>query len=583
MLMKIFLIRSILRHLVRLAAGCALGWSALAYGQTLQVTPGATNYTLQSSTVSYDVTITYPSAPGALGLRVVTPVGWTYTSTSGANPPTCLDAVGVKQNPAVSGEGFGWFYFTAPTSPASFRVTFTYPANQTGNQTVVFQALYLPATGAAIAVDPSIPVPDLLPPPTAPAITTPPANATVFTGTSTTFTVVATGTAPLTYQWNKAGKPIAGATNASYTIASPTTTDAGSYTVTVTNAKGSITSSAATLVVSGSPVIGTQPVDTTAVPGASATLTVKASSVAPLSYQWFRNGSPIAGATQASYTLSNVNGSTTGYYHVQVTNAADPVGVTSNAVLVQVVPTGASASHQLVTVPQRGYTAGGTIVVTNKLTFPTAATALGWSVLLPTGFSLASDTSGASAMPSAGATTQLDWAWDPTAAKSPITFTYTLNIAASVAGSPTIDAIASVRLNNDTLPITATPAPLTMVPAGSPHNADTNGDWAISVVELTQVITLFNTVNGTVRTGAYQYDTTSAGFLPDATRAPGVIVVDPLHIHGADTNADGMIDLVELMQFIELYNYHSGTTRTGEYHWAASETGSGADHYAPGP
>jgi hypothetical protein len=136
--MKISLTRSILHHLARTIAGCALGWSALAFGQTLQVTPAATSYALASGTVSYDVTITYPSAPGALGLRVQTPVDWTYASTSGTNLPTCLDAVGAKQNPAVPGEGFGWVYFTAPASPASFRVTFTYPANQAGNKTSHF-------------------------------------------------------------------------------------------------------------------------------------------------------------------------------------------------------------------------------------------------------------------------------------------------------------------------------------------------------------------------------------------------------------------------------------------------------------
>jgi hypothetical protein len=81
----------------------------------------------------------------------------------------------------------------------------------------------------------------------APAITTQPASASVMTGASTTFTVVASGTAPLTYQWSKAGVAISGATSASYTIASAQSTDAGSYTFVVTNSAGSATSNAATL------------------------------------------------------------------------------------------------------------------------------------------------------------------------------------------------------------------------------------------------------------------------------------------------------------------------------------------------
>jgi hypothetical protein len=148
-------------------------------------------------------------------------------------------------------------------------------------------------------------------------------------------------------------------------------------------------------------------------------------------------------------------------------------------------------------------------------------------------------------------------------------------------GNQTIDAFANVRLNNDTLPIFATPNPLIVAPGGVPHSADTDRDWKISVSELTQIVALFTTAHGTVRTGAYTY--TAPSFLPDASRLPGVITVNPLHIHSADTNADGMIDLAELMQMIELYNYHAGTTRTGAYHWAAGETGTGTDHYAPGP
>jgi hypothetical protein len=72
--------------------------------------------------------------------------------------------------------------------------------------------------------------------------------------------------------------------------------DTGSYTVTVTNAKGTVTSSAAALLVSGSPTIDTQPSDATTAPGGSATLTVKASSAAPLLYQWYHiDGTPDRG------------------------------------------------------------------------------------------------------------------------------------------------------------------------------------------------------------------------------------------------------------------------------------------------
>jgi len=84
----------------------------------------------------------------------------------------------------------------------------------------------------------------------APSITTQPANQTVTAGQKATFSVTATGTTPLTYQWQKGATPITGATSASYTTPATTTSDSGSqFSVTVTNAIGNITSNKATLTV----------------------------------------------------------------------------------------------------------------------------------------------------------------------------------------------------------------------------------------------------------------------------------------------------------------------------------------------
>ncbi|MBP1773912.1 MAG: uncharacterized protein H6P99_3075 [Holophagaceae bacterium] len=88
------------------------------------------------------------------------------------------------------------------------------------------------------------------PPPTAPAISAQPTDQSVQAGATATFSVTATGTAPLTYQWKKGGTAIAGATSASYTTPATVVGDSGSsFTVTVTNAAGSLTSSAAVLTV----------------------------------------------------------------------------------------------------------------------------------------------------------------------------------------------------------------------------------------------------------------------------------------------------------------------------------------------
>jgi predicted extracellular nuclease len=85
--------------------------------------------------------------------------------------------------------------------------------------------------------------------PVAPAVTTPPASQTVLAGGNVTFNVAATGTAPLSYQWNKNGFPIGSATGASLTLTNVQAGDAGNYTVTVTNSAGNDTSAPAMLTV----------------------------------------------------------------------------------------------------------------------------------------------------------------------------------------------------------------------------------------------------------------------------------------------------------------------------------------------
>ena len=91
----------------------------------------------------------------------------------------------------------------------------------------------------------------------APSVGTPPVARTVATGESATFTVEASGTAPLAYQWQRNGTDIPGATGASYTLADASAADDGAlFRVVVSNAAGSATSTAAELTVTagGAPV-----------------------------------------------------------------------------------------------------------------------------------------------------------------------------------------------------------------------------------------------------------------------------------------------------------------------------------------
>jgi hypothetical protein len=84
----------------------------------------------------------------------------------------------------------------------------------------------------------------------APTIVTQPTSRTVSSGTTVSFSVVASGSDPKFYQWKKDGVNISGANDATLQLAGVTSGDNGSYTVSVTNACGSVTSNAAVLTVS---------------------------------------------------------------------------------------------------------------------------------------------------------------------------------------------------------------------------------------------------------------------------------------------------------------------------------------------
>jgi hypothetical protein len=166
----------------------------------------------------------------------------------------------------------------------------------------------------------------------APAITSEPSDASITAGQAATFSVVASGTAPLSYQWQKNGTAITGATATGYTTPAATTADSGAtFAVVVSNSAGSATSRSAKLTVAapGGPVapsITVQPADQSIRAGQTATYSVTATGTAPLSYQWRKNGTAIAGATSASYTTPAAttadNGAT---FAVVVSNPAGSV------------------------------------------------------------------------------------------------------------------------------------------------------------------------------------------------------------------------------------------------------------------
>src|SRR6202158_5197990 len=209
--------------------------------------------------------------------------GATLTLTGAASTTTTADSLG---NYAFAGLANGT-YAVAP-SHAGYTFTPSSPSMTVNGTNVTGMNFTVNAVAAA------------------PTITIQPANQTVTSGQTATFTVAATGTAPLSYQWQKNGASIAGATATSYTTPATTIADSGAtFAVVVSNTAGTVTSAAATLTVTAAavaPTITTQPTNQTITSGQAASFTEVAAGTAPLNYQWQKNGASIAGATATSYT-----------------------------------------------------------------------------------------------------------------------------------------------------------------------------------------------------------------------------------------------------------------------------------------
>ena len=161
-----------------------------------------------------------------------------------------------------------------------------------------------------------------------PIITRQPQATSVPVGTVATLSVSAVGTAPLSYRWQRNGVNIQGGTSAVLTVYNAQPINSTSYRVWVSNSAGAIYSQPATLTVLQAPVITVQPVGQTASEGGVAVLQVKASGTSPLSYQWYLNNSPVAGAIGSSLALAPIEPSQAGIYQVVVSNS---VGMVASA------------------------------------------------------------------------------------------------------------------------------------------------------------------------------------------------------------------------------------------------------------
>jgi len=186
------------------------------------------------------VTVDYGNFPAIQPIGVVAPSILTQPQSYSVN-------VGQGVSLTVSASGTAPLYYQwkkngvaisgATGSTLSFGSAQT---TDTGNYTVVVSN----GAGAVTSAAANLTVTAV-----GPAITSNPTSQAVTVGTSVTFSVTATGSPPLSYQWRKNGTDIPSATGSSYTIASAQSGDAATYTAFVSNVGGSVLSGGATLIV----------------------------------------------------------------------------------------------------------------------------------------------------------------------------------------------------------------------------------------------------------------------------------------------------------------------------------------------
>jgi immunoglobulin I-set domain protein len=285
------------------------------------------------------------------------------TGKTGGNRPVMPSIATQPANQAVTaGQPATFSVVASGTAPLSYQwrknsasisgavsASYTTPAATSADNGAKFDVVVTNSAGSVTSAQATLTVNAAA---TAPSITTPPANQTVTAGQTATFSVVASGTAPLSYQWRKNSTNVSGATAASYTTPATTTADNNAkFDVVVANSTGSATSTPATLTVNSvptAPSITTQPSNQTVTAGQTATFSVVATGTAPLSFQWQNNAADIAGATSSSYTTPMTTIADSGNtFRVMVRNSVG--SVTSNTATLTVNPSTTTSSVDVIT------------------------------------------------------------------------------------------------------------------------------------------------------------------------------------------------------------------------------------------
>ena len=141
-----------------------------------------------------------------------------------------------------------------------------------------------------------------------------PESGEISEGESRSLSVVAVGSSPISYQWKLNGAAIIGANSSSLVINNAQGSDAGSYTVDITNPAGTKTSNEAIIVVNAPPSIVNIVKDISVQEGASFNLWVSTSGANPISYQWKKDGVVIPAGISNFYRIFNATTASAGVY-----------------------------------------------------------------------------------------------------------------------------------------------------------------------------------------------------------------------------------------------------------------------------
>ena len=191
-------------------------------------------------------------------------------------------------------------------------------------------------------------------------ITAEPTNQIVVNGTEVSFSVSATGTAPLGYQWFFDNAAIRGGTNSVLAITNALAKNNGTYYVVVSNSLGPVTSSVATLTTFTPPSITQPPKAQVITPGQTIALSVTATGTA-LEYQWQLDGTNLPGQTATGLTIRNAATNNAGTYTVLVSSpfAATPASALADVGVIPLTPTISSPANNSVT-------GGGNLTATGR-------------------------------------------------------------------------------------------------------------------------------------------------------------------------------------------------------------------------